>query len=183
MGRLSIKLFLQRMLATKVDMIIGVALGLFMSNSVIGFFFAGRAAVMLKIGSADTIWKGPIPMIMGVLGTFIYVLPLSTLLILSAEPLIGISLGKKILRLKIIPYNNLILSKKMLWCRSAIKTSIFLGLVISMLIGSWIVALCSLTLGFIVLCSMVLSLFLYIKPIHDALSQTCVIKIPKISRI
>lgn len=155
-------------------MLIGIMFGLLLANSGIGFFFASRAAIMLKIDSVDSIWKGPVPMIMGILGPFVYVLPLSILLIMLSEPITGISPGKKILGLKIIPRNNVILSKKMLWCRSAIKTSFFWGLVLAMLLGNWILALCSVVLGCAVFFNMSLTLLFPIKPIHEALSQTSV---------
>jgi hypothetical protein len=158
-------------------MLFGVVLGVLLANTGIGFFFAKRAVVMLKIGSVDTIWKGPVPMIMGILGPFTYVLPLAMLLVLLAEPLTGTSPGKSMLGLKIIPYNKAILSKKSLWCRTAIKSVFFWGLVVALLSGNWILALCATVMGCAVLCNMVLSLLFYIRPIHETQSQTCVTKI------
>jgi len=177
MGRVSANLFIRRLAATAIDMFLGGVLGLLLSNTAIGFFFASRAVVMLRIGSADTIWKGPVPMIMGILGPFVYVLPLSILLILLAEPLTGTSPGKRILGLKIILCNNATHSTKKLWARSAIKTIFFWGLVLAMLSGNWAIALCSVVLGCALLCNMVLTLLFPIKPLHEVFSHTSIIKI------
>lgn len=54
------KLRLIRLLASGVDAFLGILLGLVLANSAIGAFFAERAVVMLHIGSAETIWKGPV---------------------------------------------------------------------------------------------------------------------------
>lgn len=45
-------------------------------------------------------------MIVGILGPFVYVLPLAILLVFMMEPLTGESPGKRILRLRIIQKNN-----------------------------------------------------------------------------
>jgi hypothetical protein len=177
MGRLSIKHFILRLVAASIDMFMGAALGFLLSFSRIGYFFASRAVVMLKIGSPETIWKGPIPMIMGILGPFVYVLPLSILLVLMIEPLTGASLGKRILRLKIISANDEVVPKRKLWYRSAIKASCFWGLVAALLFGNWVLALCSIVIGCMVSCSMVLSLFSSLAPLHEVRSQTSVVKI------
>jgi len=174
MGWGSPKLTLLRLLATILDVLLGVMLGLLLSNSVVGSFFATRAVVMLRIGSADTIWKGPIPMMIGILGTFVYVLPLAILLILLTEPLAGTSPGKVIFGLQIVPSGHAILSRKQLWCRSGVKTIFFWGLVIALLLGNWILAICFTVLGLALLCNMALSLFFPLRPIHESLSRTCV---------
>ena len=165
------------MSAACIDILIGVAVGFLLSFTKVGFFFASRAVVLLKIGNPDTLWKGPIPMIMGILGPFVYVLPLSILLIFMIEPLTGASPGKRILRLRIIQEDNEVLSKKKLWYRSAIKASCFWGLVAALLFGNWILAFCSVVSGCVVLCSMVLSLFSSLMLLHDSLFNTSVIKI------
>jgi hypothetical protein len=68
-------------------------------------------------------------------------------------------------------------SRKKLWCRSAIKASCFWGLVAALLFGNWVLALCSVVIGGMVLCPMVLSLFSSLTPLHEALSKTAVVKI------
>jgi hypothetical protein len=172
MGRGLPKLLLIRLLATILDVLLGMVLGLLLSNSAIGSFFAGRAVVMLRIGSADTLWKGPVPMMLGILGTFVYVLPLAILLILLTEPLAGTSPGKIVFGLEIVPSGQAILSRKQLWCRSAVKTIFFWGLVVALLLGNWILAVCFTVLGLALLCNVALSLFFPLSPIHQSLSWT-----------
>lgn len=174
----SAKLPLLRLLTTIVDLTLGILLGLLLSNSAIGPFFADRAVAMLRIGSTDTVWKGPIPMMIGILGTFAYALPLSILLILLTEPLVGTSPGKLIFGLQIASAGPPILSRKQLWYRSAVKTIFFWGLVLSLLLGSWILAVCFTILGLAVSFNFVLSLFLPMRSIHESLSQTCVARSP-----
>lgn len=176
MGQVSFKLFSLRLLATLFDLLLGALLGLLLANSPAGFFFASRAVVMLRIGSADTIWKGPIPMIMGIMGCFVYVFPLAVLLVLLTEPLFGSSPGKRMLGLRIASCDNALITSKKLWCRSILKTAFFWGIVIALLAGNWLLAVCSVLSGCILLSSMLLSVLFPIRSIHEFLSRTCVIK-------
>jgi hypothetical protein len=179
MDGIPIKLFVLRLSAAFIDALLGLTAGFLLALGRIGNFFAERAVVMLRIGSPDTIWKGLIPMIMGILGPFVYSLPLAVFLIMLIEPLTGVSLGKRIVRLRIIPEEKVTLSSRERWARFAAKTVLFWGLVLALLLGSWVLALCSVVLGCLVLCSFLASFFFPLKPLHDLLSHTTVIKISK----
>jgi len=172
-----IRLFCLRLSAAGIDLLTGAVLALVLSRSSVGYFFATRAVIMLRIGRADTIWKGPVPMMIGIFGPFVYVLPLAILLVLLSEPVTGSSPGKRVMGLKVVPPDNAVLSRAMLWRRSAIKTSLFWGLIAALLSGSWVLALCSVIVGCALLCSMVLTLIFPVRPIHDVLSHTCVARV------
>ena len=164
---------LPRLIATATDLLLGAVFGLVLSNTAIGFFFASRAAVMLRIGNPDTVWKGPVPMILGILGPFVYVLPLSILLVLLIEPLSGASVGKQLMDLKIVACGGSTLASRSLWYRWAIKTTILWGLVVSLLSGSWVLALAVCSAGAVQLCDAFASLFTANGPAHERLSGAC----------
>jgi RDD family len=173
MERHDVALSLRRVMANAIDLLIGLVLGVVLSNTVVGFFFAGRAVVMLRIGAAGTIWKGPIPMILGILGPLVYGLPFAILLVLLTEPLIGTSPGKALLGLTIVPCDGGILARRQLWRRAIIKATPFWGLTAALLAGSWMLALVFSLVGVVQLAHMALALFTSIRPAHEAWSGTC----------
>jgi hypothetical protein len=111
------------------------------------------------------------------------VLPLAFALIMLAEPLTGTSPGKRTFGLKIVPCTDVPPSSQWLWYRGAIKSTPFWGLVVALLSGSWIIALCSVILGFAVLCSVALTPFLPGNPIHEILSHTRIVRIREIEAL
>ena len=119
---------------------VALVLGLMLSQSGVGIFFAERAVVMLRIGNPDTLWKGPIPMIMGYLGTFVYALPLAILLVMLIEPFIGASPGKMLLHLRAVSEDGAAVPSADRWHRAAFEATPVLGLVIALLAGSWQIA-------------------------------------------
>ncbi len=131
----------RRLAAAAIDFVLGLTLGLLLSQTRVGVFFAERAVVMLRIGNPDTIWKGPIPMIMGYLGTLVYVLPLAFLLVALVRPVTGRSPGTALLR---VAPND---AKRPLWYETAIRTMTLWGLIASLLAGSWQLALLFLIVG------------------------------------
>jgi hypothetical protein len=131
----------RRVAAVTIDIVVGLALGLLLSQTRVGIFFAERAVVMLRIGSPDTIWKGPIPMIMGYLGTLVYVLPLAFLLVALIGPMTGRSPGNRLLR--VAPNQP----TQRRWYETAIRTMPLWGLVAALLAGSWQLALLFLIAG------------------------------------
>jgi hypothetical protein len=164
---------LRRVGANGIDLLIGLMLGLALSNTVVGFFFASRAVVMLRIGAPDTIWKGPIPMILGILGPFVYGLPFAILLVLLAEPLVGASPGKALLGLTVRPCGAGMLTRRQRWRRAIVKATPFWGLSIALLAGSWVLALLFLIAGVALLADVALSLFTALRPVHEIASGSC----------
>ena len=96
---------------------------------------------MLHIGSPDTVWKGPIPMIMGYLGTLVYVMPLAVLLVMLIEPGTGASPGKRLFRLALVESEDPVVARRVRWRRAAMQLSPIAGLVVALLVGSWQLAL------------------------------------------
>jgi hypothetical protein len=166
------KLAIRRVMANAIDLLVGLVLGLALSNTIVGFFFASRAVVMLRIGAADTIWKGPIPMILGMLGPFVYGLPFAILLVLLAEPLTGTSPGKALLGLTIVPSGDGIPSRRQRWRRAIVKATPCWGLTAALLTGSWVLALIVSIATVALLANVVVSCFTAIRPVHEAWSAT-----------
>jgi hypothetical protein len=128
---------LSRLIAGAVDVIVGLMLGVGFANTPVGFFFATRAVVMLRIGASDTIWKGPIPMLMGIAGTFVYSLPFAFLIVAMCEPLFGFSPAGAMLGRT----NAAVAPLRERWRRAFIRAAPWWGLTLALLTGSWVLAL------------------------------------------
>jgi len=129
-----IRLHARRCAASAVDGAVALLLAVLMGHA-IGGFFAGRAVVALRIHDPDSLWKGPVPMVMGILGEIVYLLPLTLLLVLLAEPLSGRTPGKSLLRLDVIPQDGAVL-----WLRFLVKASGPLLCLLGLLVGRWEIA-------------------------------------------
>jgi hypothetical protein len=131
----------RRLMAGAVDVMVGLVLGVVLSNTPVGFFFASRAVVMLRIGAPDTVWKGPIPMLMGIAGTFVYSLPFAFLLVAMIGPMAGNSPGKALLGIASDPRRDGAVSSRQRWSRAFIGAAPWWGLTAALLTGSWVLAL------------------------------------------
>lgn len=131
----------RRLAAGALDLLAAVALGIVLSNTAVGDFFARRAVVMLRIGAPDTIWKGPIPMLMGIAGRFVYVLPLAFLAVALCRPVFGNSPGKAILSLPNEPDADRADAPARPWIRTIARAAPWWGLTVALLTGSWVLAL------------------------------------------
>ncbi len=126
-----IGLYARRCAASAVDGTVALLLALALGHTA-GAFFAKRAVATLHIYDPDSLWKGPIPMVMGILGEVVYLLPLSCVLVLLAEPLSGRTPGKAVVRLIVAPQDG-----SALWCRFLAKASGPLLCMSGLLIGRW----------------------------------------------
>jgi hypothetical protein len=104
----------------------------------IGTFFARRAVVMLRIGTPETIWKGPIPMLLGIAGTFVYALPFACLLVALVEPVAGASPGGALFGVR----SNADRDER--WRRAIVAAIPWWGLTVALVIGSWQIAVVAL---------------------------------------
>jgi hypothetical protein len=131
----------RRLVAGAIDLLAALVLGIVLSNTPIGDFFARRAVVMLRIGATDTIWKGPIPMLMGIAGRFVYVLPLALLAVTLCEPVFGNSPGKAMLGLGRGARGDPATPRARRWSRTLVRAAPWWGLTVALLTGSWVLAL------------------------------------------
>ena len=162
-----------RLLAGSIDAILGAVIALLLAGTM-GRWFAARAVVMLSIGSPDTFWRGPIPMVLGILGNFVYGLPFALLLVLLAEALFGASLGKWLLGLTVRAADGTSAPTGSRILRWAVKCSGLWAMVLALVAGSLPVAIAAITAALIASAGFCLSIGSRSLALHDWLSGTAV---------
>ncbi len=162
-----------RLLAGGLDAVLGTVVALLLAGT-LGRWFAGRAVVMLSIGSPDTFWRGPIPMVLGILGSFVYGLPFALLLVLLAEALFGASPGKWLLGLQVVAADGTSAPTGSRLLRWAAKCSGLWAMVLALVAGSWPVAIAALTAALIASAGFCLSIGPRSLALHDRLFGTAV---------
>jgi hypothetical protein len=155
--------FGRRLTAGLVDLLAGLSL-CWIIHWPLGYYFATRAVVAFRIGAPDTLWKGTIPWLMGIFGTYVYTIPLALWLILLPEAIWGFSIGKMLWRLRIKGSTGQVAPSINLWSRYLLKTCVFWGLTLSLIVGSWNLVVLSTVIGLLIL------LF----DLHDRWSKTAV---------
>lgn len=140
----------RRFAAGLVDGALGLLLAMLLAGSS-GHYFAERAVDTFAIGSPGTIWKGPVPLVLGVLGTVGYGIPLALALVLLSEPLTGRTPGKMLMRLIVTGEEGGDVSPGALWIRAAVKTGPLFGFAVGLAVGAWLLAALSFGAGVLVL--------------------------------
>ena len=163
--------FLIRAAAATIDAGTGVAAALLLSSS-IGLFFARRAVVTLHIGDPHTLWKGPLPFLLGAIGEVVYLMPFTSQLVWILDPLTGATIGKRIFRLRVRGTDGQSASKAARWYRSALQTAGLWGLTLALLAGSWPLALAATIAGAIALVGSFAAAGPSSLALHDRLSGT-----------
>jgi hypothetical protein len=139
-----------------------------------GRWFAGRAAVMLSIGSPESSWRGLVPMVIGILGNLFYGLPFALLLVLIAEVLFAAGPGKWILRMSVTAQDGTCAPVGKRFLRWAVKCAGLWGAVLALSLGSGAAALVALASTAIVLAGFVPAAGPGRLALHDRLSGTAV---------
>jgi hypothetical protein len=165
--------FWLRLFTGSVDGVIGLVVALLLSNST-GVFFAHRAVVMLEIGSPNTLWQGPIPMVLGIMGTLVYGLPFAMLLVFLPEALSGATPGKCLLRIRVKGREDSPATKWRLWLRYLLKTCGLWGMTLALLAGSWELAIIAAVAQIVVLLGFLLCFGTNSLALHDRISGTVV---------
>jgi hypothetical protein len=163
--------FLIRAAAAAIDAGIAFAVTLLLSSSV-GLFFARRAVVTLHIGDPHSLWKGPLPFILGAIGEIVYLMPFIFLLVWTVDPLTGATIGKRVLRLRVRGTDGQPASNARRWWRSAMQTAGFWGLTLALLVGSWQLVIVATIAGAIVLAGSLAAAGSSSLALHDRLSGT-----------
>ena len=128
-----------RLLAMVVDAMVGALVALILAPTALGHFFSSRAVVLLRIGEPGSWFKGPVAMIMGVLGEFVFLLPLALALALAAEVVGSRGLGKRLCRIRIAGP-----ARRAFVVRYLIKISPLWLSVLALLSGVWMVEMIAL---------------------------------------
>lgn len=91
----------RRLFADLLDGALVLAAALLMAST-LGEGLSARAALALRIGEADSFWRGPLPFLVSFVGSFIHALPLATLLLLAPEATAaGAGPGKLLFKLQV----------------------------------------------------------------------------------
>jgi len=162
-----------RLLAGAIDALAAFVLACLLVPTT-GHWFASRAVVMLSIGSPDTFWRGPLPMVLGIFGTLVHGLPLSFLLVLLPEALFGAGLGKWLLGLDVRSEDGTPATARARLVRWTLKLAGFWIMVLALALGSVAVATVALAAGFVVFMAFLLSAAPGVSVLHDRLSRTAV---------
>ena len=162
-----------RAAAACLDAALGFALSLVLASS-IGLFFARRAVVTLRIGEPDTLWKGPLPLMLGIIGEVVYLLPFTLLLVWILDPLTGATLGKRLLGLRVRDAEGQPISWQRRWYRTSVQTFGLWGWTLALLAGRWEIAALASLGGGVVLAGSVVALGPKSLALHDRLSRTSV---------
>lgn len=154
-------------------MSVGFVASLVLASS-IGTFFARRAVVTLRIGDPDTLWKGPLPLMLGAVGEVVYLLPVVLFVVWALDPLTGATVGKRLLRLRVRDAGCQPASRQRRWCRSVLQTAGLWGWTLALLTGRWGIAVLASLAGTVVLVGSLLALAPASLALHDRLSGTSV---------
>lgn len=92
----------RRLLANAVDATVALGLGLLLSST-LGLYFSSRAVVALEMDSPESVWKGPVPLVLGVFGKLVYLMPFVIFLVLALEAVVDRGPGKALLGLRVSP--------------------------------------------------------------------------------
>jgi uncharacterized RDD family membrane protein YckC len=162
-----------RVLAGFLDAVLGIAIALPFSGT-LGRWFAGRAVVTLSIGSPDTFWRGPIPMVMGIFGSFVYGLPLGLLLVLLAEALFDASPGKWLLGLSVAAADGSPAPTGNRLARWVLKCSALWGTALALAVGSCPIAVAAAVAGLVTLGGFFLAISPRAQALHDRVAGTAI---------
>jgi len=163
-----------RLLSSIIDGLLGLVVALLLASTT-GRWFAGRSGVMLSIGSPDSFWRGPIPMILSILGPLVYGLPFALLLVLLPDALFGTGPGKWLLRMRVAAADGGPGQAGRLWLRWVIKCIGLWGMALALALGRSPVAFIALAAGFTVLAGFFLTMGPRRQALHDRLSGTAVV--------
>jgi uncharacterized RDD family membrane protein YckC len=147
-------------------------------SSSLGLFFARRAVVTLRIGEPDTLWRGPIPLLLGVVGEVVYLLPFALLLAWILDPLTGATIGKRLAGLRVRGMDGAPASGRARWGRSAIQTAGLWGLTLALVAGRWEIVVLATLAGGVVLAGSLLAVGPASLTLHDRVSGTSVWRVP-----
>jgi uncharacterized RDD family membrane protein YckC len=115
-------------------------------------------------------------MVLGIMGNFVYVLPLSLLLVFAVEAALGRTGGKLLLGLRVGGEGKTPVIPRQLWGRTALKTSGFSLMVLALLLGSWPLAAAALAAGLVFFLGFFAALAPSRQALHDRLTRTAVFR-------
>lgn len=123
-------------MAAGLDTGLGAILAVLLSSTA-GLYFAHRAVVMLHIGEPDTFWQGPVPLMLGVFGEVIYLLPFAMCLAWAPSAVTGMTAGKWACGLHVRQTDGTPAPRARLFARTTIQTIGGWGWTLALVAGAW----------------------------------------------
>jgi hypothetical protein len=170
---------IRRIAAAAIDLGFILALTLALAPTT-GAFFLARTVPTLHVGAPHTLWRGPFPFVLAMLGRYVYGAPFAAALVFLAEPLFGTSAGKTALGLTVVTWRDPTPAEPGV-IRYLAKASGPLILTMALLLGLWPVALLGSLLA-LATCVGSLPLLFGRRALHDFLAGTTVIRKPSAAR-
>jgi uncharacterized RDD family membrane protein YckC len=164
-----------RAAAVGVDLAVAFISSLVLSPT-LGIFFAERAVVTLRIGEAGTLWQGPIPLMLGIFGEIVYLLPFVLFAVWALEPLAGTTIGARLVRVRVVRLDQRPLSRWTRWGRTLCLTIACWGWTLGLLTAFWPIAFVATIAGLVVWSGTLLALDRSRLTFHDRITRTTVVR-------
>jgi len=171
-----------RAAAVAIDLATAFVLGIVLSPT-LGIFFAERAVVTLRIGEAGTLWQGPIPLMLGIFGEIVYLLPFVLFVTWALDPMTGATIGMRVMRARVVRLDQAGLSRRTRWGRVLLLTVACWGWTLGLLTGFWLIAFVASVAGLIVWSGMLLALSRSGLTFHDRITGTTVVRAAQLNSI
>lgn len=164
-----------RAVAASVDAAVAFVGTLLLASS-LGFFFAERAVVTLRIGQPGTWWKGPVPMMLGVVSTVSYLLPFVAAVVWSLDVWGGATLGKRLFGLRVRSADGRPMDVSRRLRRYAARTVFAWGWTLALLAGAWTLAVVATAGGVVAMAGCLMALGPESRALHDRVASTIVVR-------
>lgn len=155
-----------RVLASLIDAVLAFLLASLLASSS-GWYFAERAVVTFRIHAPDTVWNGPLPLVLGAVSTLSYGFAFALLLVLFGEALWGAAPGKLLTRRVIVAPD-----RASRWLRFGLKMAPWWLFCLALVLGRWELAAVAAACGVGLLLDLVLSACRGRPAVHDRVAGT-----------
>lgn len=146
----------------------------------LGYYFAERAVVTLRIGAPDSWWRGPVPLLLSTVGELTYLLPaVAGVLLALTEGVWRRSPGKALLGLEIRARGGAAPGRALRWRRLALKAAPLWGAAAALVAGSSRLLVAAAALGALLLAGCLAALAPSRLALHDRLTGTEVARVPR----
>jgi len=135
-----------RVLAVMIDTLLALLLTALLASSA-GWFFAERAVSTFRIYSPDTIWNGPVPLVLGAISPLSYGFAFALVVVLASEGFLGASMGKAAVRIRVAAASGSDAPQRRIMVRFVLKTAPWWVFCLALLAGRWELVVLAVLLG------------------------------------
>ena len=160
-----------RVLAALIDILLALLLTALLASSA-GWFLAERAVSTFRIYSPDTIWNGPIPLVLGAVSPLSYGFAFALVVVLASEGFWGASTGKAVVRIRVAAASGSDAPHRRVMERFVLKTLPWWMFCLALLAGRWELVVLAVLLGVGAVIDLVVALITRRSLWHDRLAGT-----------